>query len=175
MNIQDSTSQKADFFVFPTGTIARKLSLKLPCSVALVRVVHSGRVHPRRILVPVKARIDHVKERACFTTHMARAFGSKVFVFHAPKPLEKFFRGEIHLTPEIREVAGASLTIRFFRQFTHFLAVLLWVGAGLAFLSDYLHPGEGMAPLGQQDILDLSDFIAYMACPRPLRLPALFC
>ena len=38
--------------------------------------------------------------------------------------------------------------IKFFRLFTHFLAVLLWVGAGLAFLSDYLHPGEGMATLG---------------------------
>ena len=44
--------------------------------------------------------------------------------------------------------AETSLTIRFLKQFTHFLAVLLWVGAGLAFLSDYLHPGEGMATLG---------------------------
>jgi len=84
---------------FYTGTIARKLSLKPPCSVALVRVVHSGRIHPKRILVPVKARINHVKERACFTTHMARAFGSKVLVFHTPKPIAKFFHGEIHLTP----------------------------------------------------------------------------
>lgn len=49
---------------------------------------------------------------------------------------------------EIREVRRASLTIKFLKQFTHFLAVLLWVGAGLAFLSDYLHPGEGMATLG---------------------------
>jgi nucleotide-binding universal stress UspA family protein len=30
---------------------------------------------------------------------MARAFGSRVFVFHTPKPIEKFFHGEIHLTP----------------------------------------------------------------------------
>ncbi|SEM01623.1 sodium/potassium-transporting ATPase subunit alpha [Syntrophus gentianae] len=49
---------------------------------------------------------------------------------------------------EIREVRRTSLAIRFFRQFTHFLALLLWVGAGLAFLSDYLHPGEDMATLG---------------------------
>jgi len=84
---------------FYTGTIARKLSLKLPCSVALVRVVHSGRVHPKRILVPLKARVDHVTERAAFVTHMARVFGSKVFVFHTPKPIAKFFHGEIHLTP----------------------------------------------------------------------------
>jgi len=49
---------------------------------------------------------------------------------------------------EIREVRGTSLAIKFLNQFTHFLALLLWVGAGLAFLSDYLHPGEGMSTLG---------------------------
>jgi nucleotide-binding universal stress UspA family protein len=84
---------------FYSGTIARKLSLTLPCSVALVRIVHSGRVHPKRILVPLKARVNHVTERAAFVTRMARVFGSKVFVFHTPKPIEKFFHGEIHLTP----------------------------------------------------------------------------
>ena len=84
---------------FYTGTIARSLSLKLTCSVALMRIVHSGRVHPKRILAPLKARVDHVTERAAFVTQMARAFESKVFVFHTPKPIEKFFHGEIHLTP----------------------------------------------------------------------------
>ena len=89
---------------FYAGTVARSLSLGLPCSVALVRVVHSGRVHPKRILVPLKARIDHVSERAFFTRDMAQAFGSKVFVFHAPRPLTKFFHGEVHLTqPEWEE------------------------------------------------------------------------
>jgi len=84
---------------FYAGTVARSLSLKLPCSVALVRIVHSGRVRPRRILAPVKARINHVRERAAFVSHMAEAFGAKVYVFHTPKPLEKIFSGEIHLTP----------------------------------------------------------------------------
>jgi len=49
---------------------------------------------------------------------------------------------------EIREAARTHLAMRFLGQFTHFLAVLLWVGASLAFLSDYLHPGGGMATLG---------------------------
>ncbi len=84
---------------FYAGTVARSLSLKLPCSVALVRVVHSGRLRPRKILVPVKARISHVTERASFVMHMARAFGSKVFVLHSSKPIEKIFSGELHLTP----------------------------------------------------------------------------
>jgi len=84
---------------FYAGTVARSLSLRLPCSVALVRVVHSGRVHPKRILVPLKARVDRVTERSSFVTHMAHAFSSKVFVFHTPKPIAKFFHGEIHLSP----------------------------------------------------------------------------
>ncbi len=49
---------------------------------------------------------------------------------------------------EIREVRKTSLFIRFLKQFTHFLAILLWIGAGLAFLSEYLNPGEGMLTLG---------------------------
>jgi len=84
---------------FYAGTVARSLSLKLPCSVALVRVVHTGRIHPKRIMVPLKATFDRVSERAAFVRHMAETFKSKVFVFHAPKPLKKFFHGEIHLTP----------------------------------------------------------------------------
>jgi nucleotide-binding universal stress UspA family protein len=84
---------------FYSGTVARRLSMKLPCSVALMRVVHFGRIQPRKILVPLKAKIDHIAERARFASFMAKAFGSKVFVFHTPKPVEKFLRGEIHLTP----------------------------------------------------------------------------
>lgn len=49
---------------------------------------------------------------------------------------------------EIREVKKKSLLIRFSEQFTHFLAILLWIGAGMAFISDYLRPGEGMLTLG---------------------------
>lgn len=84
---------------FYAGTIARRLSLSLPCSVALVRVVHMGRIYPKRILVPLKARIDRAKERAYFTARVAQGFGSKVFVFHATKPITRFFHGEIYLTP----------------------------------------------------------------------------
>jgi sodium/potassium-transporting ATPase subunit alpha len=49
---------------------------------------------------------------------------------------------------EIQEIKKTSLFIKFLQQFAHFLAVLLWIGAGLAFLSEYLHPGEGMLTLG---------------------------
>ncbi len=84
---------------FYAGTVARSLLLTLHCSVALVKVVHMGRIHPKNILVPLKSRIGDVKERAYFTAKMARSFGSRVFVFHAAKPATKFFHGEIYLSP----------------------------------------------------------------------------
>ena len=49
---------------------------------------------------------------------------------------------------EIREVRKKPLILRFISQFTHFLAILLWIAATLSFLSGYLHPGEGMLLLG---------------------------
>jgi sodium/potassium-transporting ATPase subunit alpha len=49
---------------------------------------------------------------------------------------------------EIREVKKKPLILKFLSQFTHFLAVLLWIATLLSFLSGYLHPGEGMLTLG---------------------------
>ncbi|MEK6618241.1 MAG: HAD-IC family P-type ATPase, partial [Nitrospirota bacterium] len=48
----------------------------------------------------------------------------------------------------LREVKGPSLTRRFLRQFLHFLALLLWIAAGLSFVAETLQPGQGMAMLG---------------------------
>ena len=48
----------------------------------------------------------------------------------------------------LREIKGTPLASRFLRQFTHFLAILLWIAAGLSFLAEALHPGQGMATLG---------------------------
>jgi sodium/potassium-transporting ATPase subunit alpha len=41
-----------------------------------------------------------------------------------------------------------SLLCGLVRHFTHFLAVLLWIAAGLSFAADFMRPGEGMATLG---------------------------
>ena len=49
---------------------------------------------------------------------------------------------------EILEVKKKRLVVRFLGQLTHFLAILLWIAALLAFLSEYIHPGEGMRMLG---------------------------
>jgi len=41
-----------------------------------------------------------------------------------------------------------SLVRAFLRQFTHFLAILLWIATVLAFTAEFMKPGEGMATLG---------------------------
>ncbi len=49
---------------------------------------------------------------------------------------------------EIIAVKRKPLVFRLLGQLTHFLALLLWIAAALSFLSEYLHPGEGMLTLG---------------------------
>jgi sodium/potassium-transporting ATPase subunit alpha len=53
-----------------------------------------------------------------------------------------------HGPNSLAAVGGIPLVTRLLRQFTHFLAILLWIAAGLAFLADALQPGQGMATLG---------------------------
>ncbi|MBI5049811.1 MAG: universal stress protein, partial [Nitrospirae bacterium] len=83
---------------FYEGTVARSLLLRLPCSVAVVRVVHIGKIFPKKILVPLRTGFGRIDEKAFFTARLAESFGSRVFVFHSPRSIKKFFHGEIHLT-----------------------------------------------------------------------------
>lgn len=48
----------------------------------------------------------------------------------------------------LQEARRPSLFGHLLKQFTHFLALLLWMAAGLAFVAHTLRPGEGMAALG---------------------------
>jgi len=49
---------------------------------------------------------------------------------------------------KIKKARKTPLVYRFLAQFTHFFALLLWIAAGLAFLGEYLDPGQGMFHLG---------------------------
>ncbi|TLM99719.1 cation-transporting P-type ATPase, partial [bacterium] len=49
---------------------------------------------------------------------------------------------------KIPRVEGEAAWRMLTRQFTHFLALLLWLGAALAFAAEALSPGEGMLSLG---------------------------
>lgn len=91
---------KKRFFV---KTIAREFMVKLPCSVAMVRVVRMGKIHPKNILVPLRGYMTNLEERACFVAKLAQGFESTVTLFHSPSPITSFFHGEIHLKPAQRE------------------------------------------------------------------------
>jgi nucleotide-binding universal stress UspA family protein len=82
-------------------TLARKLMLHLPCSVALVRVVHPGRISPKKILVPFRGRLSHPQEKAFFIGKLAEAFDAAVTLFHIPESMPGFFQGSTRLeSPE---------------------------------------------------------------------------
>ena len=58
-------------------------------------------------------------------------------------------RRVVHHGPNVLvEAHRYSLLQGLLRHFTHFLAVLLWIAAGLSFVADRMKPGEGMATLG---------------------------
>ena len=88
------------FFV---RTFARDLILKLPCSVAMVRIVRMARGYPRNILVPLRGHMSHLEERACFVAKLAEATGSKVTLYYSASKISSFFQGEMHLKPVQRE------------------------------------------------------------------------
>ncbi len=86
-------------------TLSRQLVVKLPCSVALVRVVRMGGLHLKNILVPLRGRITRLDERAYFIARLAEGSGARVTLFHLHKPLSSFFHGEVQLTPFQRDKA----------------------------------------------------------------------
>ncbi len=88
------------FFV---KTFARELIIKLPCSVAITKIVRMGKTHPRRILVPLRSHISKISERAFFVASLAQAFDASVTIFYAPKPIVRFFHGEVHIKASQRE------------------------------------------------------------------------
>jgi P-type E1-E2 ATPase len=49
---------------------------------------------------------------------------------------------------QIDVVQRESLILRFFKEFVHFFALILWLAAGLAFFAEYQQPNNGMAMLG---------------------------
>jgi calcium-translocating P-type ATPase len=48
----------------------------------------------------------------------------------------------------VEEVPREHLLLVFAREFTHFFAIILWIGAALAFVAEQFDPGQGMGRLG---------------------------
>ena len=48
----------------------------------------------------------------------------------------------------VQELLGEPLWLRFFKEFAQFFSLILWFAAGLAFLGEFIDPGQGMAKIG---------------------------
>lgn len=48
----------------------------------------------------------------------------------------------------VEEVRRRSRLLDFFKEFTHFFSIVLWIAAGLSFLAEWSEPGQGMARIG---------------------------
>ncbi len=96
-------------------TLAKALILNLPCSVALVRVVHMGRVSPKNILVPLRGRMVTIKEPSCFVAKLAEAFDAKITLFHLAEPIAGYFHGAAHLAA-LRRESGVPKDIESFAE-----------------------------------------------------------
>jgi len=84
-------------------TLSKEFMVKLPCSVALVRVVRLSKGYPKNILVPLRGQSTSLDERACFVAKLAEAFHASVTLFHLHKPITSFFQGETWLKSSERK------------------------------------------------------------------------
>ena len=48
----------------------------------------------------------------------------------------------------VEEVVRESSILRFLKEFTHFFALILWLASALAFMAEWIEPGQGMAKVG---------------------------
>src|SRR3990172_9286542 len=85
-------------------------------------------------------KINELSKEEAFRTLVSSTQG--LSTEEAQRRLAEFGRNEI------TAVKGKSLVLRLLSQFTHFLAIVLWLAAFFLFLSAYLKAGEGMLPLG---------------------------
>jgi sodium/potassium-transporting ATPase subunit alpha len=58
---------------------------------------------------------------------------------------------------QVEELGRKSVLLSFYREFTHFFAIILWVGAALAIVSDHFDPGQRMSRVGVSRRLNLED------------------
>ncbi|WP_353684227.1 universal stress protein [Thermodesulfovibrio sp. 3907-1M] len=66
---------------------------KLPCSVAVVKIINMGKITPKRILFILRGRLDYLKEKTDFIMNISKIFHVKVFIiyFGKDKNIEKIF------------------------------------------------------------------------------------
>ncbi|MHB8167349.1 MAG: cation-transporting P-type ATPase, partial [Sulfuricella sp.] len=48
----------------------------------------------------------------------------------------------------VEEVRRRNRLLDFFKEFTRFFSIVLWIAAGLSFVAEWREPGQGMARIG---------------------------
>lgn len=83
--------EKIDIAFLPADDF-KKIS-KLPCSIAVVKIVNMGKLSPKRILFILKGKINYLKEKAFFIENLSGIFHARVFINYSGKDknIEKIF------------------------------------------------------------------------------------
>lgn len=81
--------EKIDIAFIPSDDFKR--ISKLPCSVALVKIINMGKLSPKRILFIVKGKINYLKENAFFIENFSEIFHVRLCInyFGKDKNIEK--------------------------------------------------------------------------------------
>lgn len=61
---------------------AHKLLRTIDVDLAIMRIMHMGKPHPRHILVPVGGAVSDMEQRVRFLAVLAKAFHSRITLFH---------------------------------------------------------------------------------------------
>jgi len=83
--------EKIDIAFIPANDF--KQTTKLPCSVAMVKIINMGKLSPKRILFILKGKVNYLKEKASFIENLSKIFHAKVYInyFGKDESIEKLF------------------------------------------------------------------------------------
>jgi sodium/potassium-transporting ATPase subunit alpha len=97
-------------------------------------------VLPSELKSPSSYRIDHLSDADALASLNSAPQG--LSTAEARRRLRDFGPNRVE------EMRQEHPLLRFFKGLTHFLALILWVAAALAFFAEWSAPGEGMAKVG---------------------------
>lgn len=83
--------EKIDLAFLPSDDF--KKTLKLPCSVVIIKIINVGKISPKRILFILKGNLNYLKEKTDFIINLSKIFHAKVFInyFGKDENIEKIF------------------------------------------------------------------------------------
>ncbi len=110
--LEDLIKKEAIDLLFVPGEGSKKLD-QLLCSIAIVKIVNLGKLHPKRILFLLKGNLPSWKENAYLIETFYHAFKTKVFLVCCGKS-KNFSKLLFHL-----EKAGVKMDMEFYPSFSY--------------------------------------------------------